>query len=101
MSGNCILKLSVETEDEKYLAVVVPQLQLNCYLCYFFISKEFSPKKLNDFSSVCPWGNILIIFQTTEKFLDFQSHVELQESYQSSFVKLLCIFCNKELMWAA
>lgn len=98
MSGNCILKPSVETEVEKYLALV-PQLQLNCFLCYFFISKEFSPEKL--FSSVCTWGNILMIFQTTEKFLDFQSHIELQESYQSSFVKLLCIFHNKELMWAA
>lgn len=36
-------------------------------LCHLFISKDFSPEKLNDFSSVCTWGNILIIFQTTEK----------------------------------
>lgn len=55
MSDNYILKLSVETEDEKYLAVVIPELQFNCSTvsCYFFISKEYSPKKLNDFSSVC------------------------------------------------
>lgn len=30
MSDNYILKLSVETEAEKYLAVVIPQTKLNC-----------------------------------------------------------------------
>lgn len=34
MSDNCILKLSVETEDEKYLAVVIPQVKLNCFLWF-------------------------------------------------------------------
>lgn len=34
MSDNCILKLSVETEDEKYLAVVIPQLQFNSFLWF-------------------------------------------------------------------
>lgn len=41
-------------------------------LCYLFISKDFSPKKLNDFSSVYSWGNILIIFQTKEKIPSYR-----------------------------
>lgn len=49
MSDNYILKLSAETEAEKYLAVVIPEMKLTVLmicLCYLFISKDFSPKKL-------------------------------------------------------
>lgn len=34
MSDNCILKFPVEIEVEKYLAIVIPQLQFNCFLWF-------------------------------------------------------------------
>lgn len=75
MSDNYVLKLSVETEAEKYLAVVIPQMKLNSFVCSTYLLAIIF--LLNDFWSICTWGNISIIFQTKEKILSQRISREL------------------------
>lgn len=75
MSDIYVLKLSVETEAEKYLAVVIPQMKLNSFVCATYLLAIIF--LLNDFWSICTWRNISIIFQTKEKILSQRISREL------------------------
>lgn len=77
MSDNYILKLSVKTEAEKYLALLIPQRKLNCYcFCNLFISKDFSLRNVTIFQVFALEG-IYWSFSKLEKVLSHRIAKEL------------------------